>query len=145
MAVGGGDVGLAVQAQQADGQAAQRGHHAGRVSCPDQRFIFQVRYVADPVKTVFCLPVAADPGGQGGRVRVAVAGDEVDDLGGLAALVRDRAAQLRDLSGAGEPDPCRGQRGLDGAAGAAAMIRADGREGGNGSPGRRVPLRRRPG
>ena len=34
--VGGGDVGVAVQAEQADGQAAQRGHHAGRVSRSDQ-------------------------------------------------------------------------------------------------------------
>ena len=36
MAVGGGDIRVAVQAQDADRQAAQRGHDAGRVSCPDQ-------------------------------------------------------------------------------------------------------------
>ena len=36
MAVGGGDVRMAVQAQDADRQAAQRGHDARRVSCPDQ-------------------------------------------------------------------------------------------------------------
>jgi hypothetical protein len=57
---------VAVQAQQADGQAAQRGHHTGRVSCPDQRFILLMSHVADPVKPVFYLPVAADPGRQGG-------------------------------------------------------------------------------
>jgi hypothetical protein len=38
---------------------------------------------------VFYLPVAADPGCQGGRVRVAVAGNEVDDLDGLLALLGD--------------------------------------------------------
>jgi hypothetical protein len=62
------------------------------------------------------VPVAADPGGQGGRVGVAVAGDEVDDLDGLLAVLRDRAAQLSDLGGAGELDPGWCQRGLDGAA-----------------------------
>ena len=90
VAVGGGDVGVAVQAQDAGGQAAQRCHDAGRVSCPDQRFVFLIGDVADPVKAVFYLPVAADPGGQGGRVGVAVAGDEVDDLDGLLAVPGDR-------------------------------------------------------
>jgi len=42
--------------------------------------------------------VAADPGGQGGRAGVAVAGDEVDDFDGLLAVLRDRAAHLRDLA-----------------------------------------------
>ena len=65
------------------------------------------------MELVLDLPVAADPGGQGGRAGVAVAGDEVDDLDGLLALVRDRAAQLRDLGSAGEPDPGRRQDGLD--------------------------------
>jgi hypothetical protein len=78
---------------------------------------------------------AADPDGQGGRVGVAVAGDQVDDLDGLLALLRDRAAQLRDLGGAVELDPGRRQRGLDGAAGAAAVARAHGRDGGNRGPG----------
>jgi hypothetical protein len=50
------------------------------------------------VKAVLYLLVAADPGSQGGRAGVAVAGDEVDDLDGLLALLRDRAAQLRDLA-----------------------------------------------
>jgi hypothetical protein len=47
MPVGGGDVGVAVQAQQADGQAAQRCHYPGRVSGPDQGFVFLVGDVAD--------------------------------------------------------------------------------------------------
>ena len=68
MAVGGGDVRVAVQAQDADGQASQRCHHAGCVSCPDQRLVLLVGHVADPVELVLDVPVAADPGGQGGRV-----------------------------------------------------------------------------
>ena len=35
-----------------------------RVSRPDQRFVFQVSHVPHPVKTIFYLPVAPDPGGQ---------------------------------------------------------------------------------
>jgi hypothetical protein len=55
VAVGGGDVGMAVQAWQADGQAAQRCHHAGRVSGSDQGFVFLVGDVADPVELVLYL------------------------------------------------------------------------------------------
>jgi hypothetical protein len=116
VAAGGGDGAVAVQAQQADGQAAQRCHHAGRVPGPDQGLVFLVGDVADPVKTVSRLPVPADPGCQCGRAGVAVAGDQVDGLDGLLALLGDRAAQLRDLGGAAGSDPGRGQRGLDGAA-----------------------------
>ena len=76
---------------------------------------------------------------------VAVAGDEVDDLDGLLAFLRDGAAQLRDLGGAVELDPGRGQDGLDGAAGPAAMVRAHGRDGGDGGPGQllELPVQRR--
>ena len=74
----------------------QRRHHAGRISRPDQRFVLLVGDV-DPVKPVLDVPVAADPGRQGGWVGDAVAGDEVDDFDGLLAVLRDRAAQLRDL------------------------------------------------
>src|SRR5690242_6795406 len=121
-------VALAVQAQEADGQAPQRGHHPGRVSRPDQRFVFQVSHVPHPVKTVFYLPVTADPRGQGRRAGVAVAGDEVDDLDGLLPVLGDGAAQLRDLGRALEPDPGRRQHGLDGAPRPAAVARAHGRE-----------------
>ena len=93
VAVGRCYVVLAVQAQETDGQAPQRGHHAGRVSGPDQRFVFQVSYVPDPVQTIFYLPVALDPGSQGGRIDVPVAGDQVDDLDGLLPVLRDGAAQ----------------------------------------------------
>ena len=60
--------------------------------------------------------MAPDPGGQGGRVGVFVAGDQVDDLDGLLPVLCDGAAQLRDLGGAVEPDPGRRERRLDGAA-----------------------------
>src|SRR6185312_16128913 len=105
VAVGGGDVGVAVQAEQADRQAAQRCHHAGRVPGPDQGFVFLVGNVADPVELVLDVPVAADPGGQRGSTGVAVAGDQVHDLDRLLAVPRDRAAQLRDLGSAVELDP----------------------------------------
>ena len=82
---------------------AERGHHTGRVSCPDQRFILPIRHVADPEKPVFYLPADADPGRQGRGTGVAAAGNEVRDPGGLPALPRDRAADLRDPGGAGEP------------------------------------------
>ena len=67
--------------------------------------------------------------------RIAVAGNQVDDLDGLLAVLRDRAAQLRDLGGAVELDPGRGQHGLDGAAGTAAVVGAHGRDGGDRGPG----------
>jgi hypothetical protein len=38
------------------------------------------------VKLVLDLPVAADPGGQGGRASIGVAGDEVDDLDGFLSF-----------------------------------------------------------
>jgi hypothetical protein len=98
VAVSGGDAGVAVQAQQADGQAAQRGHHTGRVSRPDQRFILLISHVADPVKPGFYLPVAADPGRQGGGTGAAVAGsavagNDVHDPGGLLAFLRTGTAR----------------------------------------------------
>jgi hypothetical protein len=85
------------------------------------------------VELALGLPVAAGPGGQGGqggRVGHPVAGDQVGDLDGLLSLLRDRAAQLRDLGGAGEPGPGRRQRDLDRPAGpagpaAAAVLTAE--------------------
>ena len=47
VAVGGRDIRVTVQAQQADGQAAQRCHDTGRVPGPDQGLIFLVSDVAD--------------------------------------------------------------------------------------------------
>ena len=50
--VGGSDVGMTVQAQEADGETAQRRRHNARcVPSPDQGLVFLVGHVADP-----CLP-----------------------------------------------------------------------------------------
>jgi hypothetical protein len=86
------------------------------------------------------MPVAADPGGQGGRVSHRVAGDQVDDLDGLLALLRDCAADLRDLGRADKVDPGRCQCRLDGAAGPAAVARAHGRDAGDSGPGQLLRL-----
>jgi hypothetical protein len=48
VAVGGGDVVVAVQARQADGRAADGCHDAGRVPDPDQGLVFLAGDVADP-------------------------------------------------------------------------------------------------
>jgi hypothetical protein len=62
VAVGGGDVVVAIQARQADGRAAERGRDAGCVPGPDQGLVFPAGDVADPVELVLYLPVALDPG-----------------------------------------------------------------------------------
>jgi hypothetical protein len=56
------------------------------------------------VEAVFYLPVASHPGRQGGRIGVAVAGNEVDNFDGLLSVPGDVAAQLRDLGRAVELD-----------------------------------------
>src|SRR5206468_1206689 len=70
--------------------------------------------VPDVVQPVLHRPVALDPGGQGRGVDVG-GGDHVDDLNGGLAPDGDGAAQLGDQGGAGEGDPRRDVRGLDGA------------------------------
>ena len=55
VSVGGGDV-VAVQAQEADRQAADRCYDTRRVPGPDRGLVFQVGHVPDPVNTVFYLP-----------------------------------------------------------------------------------------
>jgi NAD(P)-dependent dehydrogenase (short-subunit alcohol dehydrogenase family) len=46
-----GDVHVAVQSQDADGQAAERRHDAGRVSCPDQGLVLLVGGPLPPDKS----------------------------------------------------------------------------------------------
>jgi hypothetical protein len=46
MAVGCGDVGVAIQVEQADGQSSQRCHDTGGVPDPDQRLVFLVGDIA---------------------------------------------------------------------------------------------------
>ena len=89
VSVGGGDVGVAVEAEQADGEVAEGGHDAGGVSGSDLGFVFLVGDVADPVELVLHVPVPADPGGERGRVGGfgAGAGDEVDDFDGFLSFL----------------------------------------------------------
>src|SRR5664280_3872873 len=81
------------------------------------------RDVADPVQFVLDRPVTLQPRGEPGRWggdRVG-GGDEVDDLDGLLAVAGDGPPHLGDLRGAGEADPGRDCRDLDGAADAATV------------------------
>lgn len=96
--VGDGGVGVAVQAQEADGQAAQCCHDAGCVSCSDQGLVLLLGDDVDPVELCFLYASGHGSRRQGGRADAAVAGDEVDDLDGLC-LFRDGVAYL---GGAGE-------------------------------------------
>ncbi|MGC2997975.1 hypothetical protein ACPF8X_06155 [Streptomyces sp. G35A] len=70
VAEGGGDVGVAVLAVDADGEVAQAGHDAGQVAGADFRGVLVEGAVADVVELVLDAPAAADPGGEfaaGGR------------------------------------------------------------------------------
>jgi hypothetical protein len=76
-----------LQSRTGDGMTNSPHNDAGRVSCSDQGLVFLVRDVANvPLELVPNFPVAFDPGGQGGGIGLAVAGDDVDDLDGLLAL-----------------------------------------------------------
>jgi hypothetical protein len=59
VAVGGGYIRVAAQAQDADGKASQRCRHAGRGSRSDQRLVFLVGDVADRAGTSFDFESAA--------------------------------------------------------------------------------------
>jgi hypothetical protein len=82
--VGGGDVGVSGQARDADGQRMRSvAITRGALPRSDQGLVLRVGGVADPVELVFYLPVPADPGGKGDRVRGGVAGDQIHDLDGF--------------------------------------------------------------
>lgn len=79
MAPGGGDVGAAVLAVDADGEVVQAGHGAGQVSGADLGVVLAEGLVADVVQRVLDVPVAPDPGGEllavaspGGRLVIRV-------------------------------------------------------------------------
>src|SRR5215211_424909 len=59
-----GEVGVAGQAQRADGEVAQAGHHAGNAAGARVGSVFAEGRVADPVQPVLDLPVPAKPAGQ---------------------------------------------------------------------------------
>src|SRR5262249_56929920 len=86
-AAGGGDIGLAEEAEQADGGVAEGGHDLGRAALAHLGAIFVEGYVADPMRAVFDPPMVPTEAEQPGRVRrgrVGLAGgeaaDAVDDL-----------------------------------------------------------------
>jgi hypothetical protein len=114
---GGGDVGRAGQAEQADRGVGEGGHDLWGVAGADLRTVFVEDDVADPVGAVLDAPVALDPGREGGRWWAAVAGggDHVDDLEGGLSLAGEGAGDLSDLGGASEGDPRRCGQDLDGA------------------------------
>jgi len=133
VAVGGGDVLVADQAQDADGEAAERCMTRGAFPVLTS-VILLVSRVPHPAEAVFYLPVAVDPGGEDLGIGAAV-GDQVDALDRFLALLGDGAAQLRDLGSALELDPGGRQDGLDrGAAALAAVARGHRRDCGDQCP-----------
>ena len=90
VSAGGGDVGGAGFAVDADGEVAQAGHDLGSGSGPYLREVLAEAHVADPVQPVLDAPVSALGVGEQ-RCRgllIVQVGDEVDDLGGPAAAAR---------------------------------------------------------
>src|SRR5665811_505640 len=78
-----GDVGGPGQAEQADGQVPQGGHHLWAVAGANLAEVFTEGHVADPVQPILYAPMAAEPGRElvgaglvGGQV-----GDGVDGFG----------------------------------------------------------------
>ena len=63
-ALGGGDVGVPVQAREVGGGVAQRGHDLRSVPGSDAGGVFTLSDVADVVHPVLDLPVPAQPGRQ---------------------------------------------------------------------------------
>jgi hypothetical protein len=72
VAEGGGDVGVAVLAVDADGEVAQAGHDAREMAGMDLGVVLAEGAVADVVQQVFNLPVPSDPVGELGAGRRAV-------------------------------------------------------------------------
>ena len=119
-AEGGGDAGVAGQAQDGDGEVSQGGHDPWRAGGADLGAVFVVVQVADPVQAVFDQPVAADDGGEfggaglgGGQRR-----DREDGLTGPILLPGQLAAadELEGLGGVGEGQPGGHGGDLEGAA-----------------------------
>ena len=83
MSQGGGDVGGAGEAVQADRQVAQGGHDLWAGAGADLGEVFGEGDVADRVQGVLDLPVPADPDGELGGANLvrAQVGGRVDGLG----------------------------------------------------------------
>jgi hypothetical protein len=103
-----GDVGGAVDAQDAQGEVSERGHGAGSGVGADFGAVFVVGDIAYPMQAVFYGPVAADPGGEVGcgGLLSGQTGDRIHDFGGpfLAVQPSGFAGDLDGLAGVGEDD-----------------------------------------
>ena len=108
---------MSVQAQGADGEVAQAGHHSGSGAGADLGSVFVVGDVADPVQPVLDLPVAADVSGQlsGAGLVGGEAGDALGDLlaGALPVQAADVAADPEHLCRMWEADCGLGGDGSD--------------------------------
>jgi hypothetical protein len=98
------------QAEQADGEVAQAGHHSGAAAGADAGGVFANGHVADPVEFVLHVPVPADVAGQLGGLglRGGQGGHRVDGLAGRAWGAVIAFAGPDDLDGMGgvrEDDP----------------------------------------
>lgn len=124
VAVGLGDVRVACQAKEPDGEASQAGHDPGRGPGSDQGFVFAVGDIADPVELVLDVPVLPHPGSQGVGVNIGGAGDEIDDLGGAfpGVLPGNGPPELSDLAGSGDADPVGDRGDLDRAPASASPV-----------------------
>jgi hypothetical protein len=83
-AEGGGDVGVAGLAVEADGEVAEAGHGAGQVAGADLGVVLAVGAVTDVMEEVLDTPVTSDPGSElrAGRLAGGEAGDQIDPLDG---------------------------------------------------------------
>src|SRR5829696_2889805 len=90
MSQAGGDVGGAVEAEQADRGVAQGGHHVWAGAGADLGAVLVEGDVPDPVGSVLDAPVALNPRGENcwRRGEVVGGGDHVDDLDVLLARPR---------------------------------------------------------
>lgn len=99
---------MAVQAQGADSQVAQAGHHAGSGAGRGLGFVLVVGDVAHPVQSILDAPVPADVSGQllGAGLLGVQAGDAVGDLlaDSLPTQAADVAAHPEHLGGVREGD-----------------------------------------
>jgi hypothetical protein len=114
---GGGDVGVASQLHDPDGEVPQRCHDLGAVASADLGGVFAVGGVTDVVED-FDVPVAAYPPGELGRGGLGdgQASDGVDGNGAPLAGAQgpDTAGEAQRLGGVGEGEPGGDGGGLEG-------------------------------
>lgn len=102
-AQGGGDVGVAAEAQQRNHGIPEGRQVLGCVSAANAAGVFVEDHVADVVQAVLDTPMVAPPGKQPGRPRLLArhTGDGVFDLGRLLAAAARGAGESTDLGRTG--------------------------------------------